>query len=310
MSALLLHAGPVPVDELCQALEAQLPDLSLRVWPEIGDPRDVEFALVSRVPHGVLQGLPNLRLVGSLHAGVDHLLRGSEWPASVHLTRPIARDGDPLMSEFILTQVLMHHRDMPSYIAAQREVRWKKLPPVPVRQRRVGFLGYGSMAAPAAALLAQVGFDVMAWARRPWPASAVTVLHGEEGLRSLLSRSDVLVNLLPLTPETENILNARLLQQLPQGARLINVGRGEHLVEQDLLAALDSGRLSSATLDVFREEPLAPDSPLWRHPRIVVTPHACRSVDVADVVAQFAASVRRLRQGLAPLDLVDTRAGY
>src|SRR5690606_8070327 len=118
---------PVPVDELRQALEVRLPDMPLRIWPDVGNPREIEFALVSRIPVSALRALTNLRLVGSLHAGVDHLLRGASWPRAVHLTRPIARQGDPLMSEFILTQVLLHHRDMPAYLAAQRDRRWRKL---------------------------------------------------------------------------------------------------------------------------------------------------------------------------------------
>ncbi|WP_234195303.1 2-hydroxyacid dehydrogenase [Pseudacidovorax sp. NFM-22] len=309
--ALLLHAGPVPLPELRAAVQAHCGDeLPVRIWPDVGDAAEIEFALVSRIPHGALQGLPRLRLVGSLHAGVDHLLREGGIPAAVPLTRPVPQAGDVLMNEYVLTQVLQLHRELPAYALDQREGRWRKRAPLPVRERRVGFLGFGAMAAPAARLLRQVGFDVAAWARRARAEDGIHVFEGAAGLQALLARSQILVNLLPLTPDTENLIDARLLAQLPRGASLLNVGRGEHVVDADLLAALDGGHLATAVLDVFRQEPLPPDSPFWQHPRVVVTPHACRRVDIDDVVAQFAQEVARVQAGLPPLRAVDRAAGY
>ncbi len=308
--ALLLHPGPVPLLELQQALHAQLPEVPVHVWPELGDAGAIEYALVSRIPEGAFARLPALRLVGSLHAGVDHLLRDVSLPASVPLTRPMAEHGDDLMNEYILAQVLQHHRHLPAYAAAQRACRWDKRMPVPARDRRVGFLGFGAMAAPAAKLLARVGFDVAAWARRPRADAPVPVFHGGAGLSELLARSQILVNLLPLTHQTESIIDARLLAQLPRGAALVNVGRGEHVVDEDLMAALDSGQLSGATLDVFRQEPLPVDDPLWRHAGVQITPHACRKVDVREVVAQFAAEVQRERSGAPLRHAVDRASGY
>lgn len=307
---MLLQAGPVPLDELQRTVREYLPGLPVRVWPDLGDASAIEYALVSRIPEGALGALPRLRLVGSLHAGVDHLLNDSSLPSHVPVTRPMPRGGDPLMSEYILAQVLQHHRHFPAYAAAQRAGRWEKLPPMAARERTVGFLGYGAMAAPAAALVAQVGFDVAAWARRPRPAAKVRVFDGEAGLQALLARTQIMVNLLPLTALTAGIIDARLLSQLPRGAILINVGRGEHVVEADLLAALDEGRLAWASLDVFRHEPLPAHSALWRHPHLLVTPHACRRVDVAEVVAQFATEVERARRDEPLLYGVDRSAGY
>jgi glyoxylate/hydroxypyruvate reductase A len=308
--ALLLHPGPVPLGDLQQAIESHCGGLPVRVWPDVGDPADIEFALVSRIPAGVLPSLPRLRLVGSLHAGIDHLLRPGGVPPGVPLTRPVPSGGDVLMNEYVLAQVLHLHREMPAYARAQRELRWQKLAVLPASARTVGVLGFGAMAAPAARLLRSIGFDVMAWARHPRPDEPLPVVHGPEGLRQLLARSQILVNLLPVTPATENLIDASLLAQLPRGASLLNVGRGEHVVEDALLAALDAGQLSAAVLDVFRQEPLPPESPLWRHPRILITPHACRVVDIHEVVAQFAEEVDRVRRGLEPRHAVDRAAGY
>jgi glyoxylate/hydroxypyruvate reductase A len=308
--ALLLHPGPVPLASLRGALDSSLPGLPVRLWPEIGDPAGIRYALVSRVPQGALASLPGLRLAGSLHAGIDHLLRDSGLPRNVPLTRPVPEGGDAAMSEYILAQVLSHHRNLPAYARAQREARWRRRPLVAAGQRTVSFLGLGAMASPAAELLRQVGFDVAAWVRRPREGAAIPVFHGPDGLRALAARSQILVNMLPLTDATENIVDASLLALLPPGAALVNVGRGEHVVDADLLAALDRGHLSAATLDVFRTEPLPPDSPFWRHPGISITPHACRQVDVAAVVAQFAEEIQRVERGEAPLRAVDRQAGY
>ncbi|MBN9409924.1 MAG: glyoxylate/hydroxypyruvate reductase A [Burkholderiales bacterium] len=317
---LLLHPGPVPLPLLEAALRPRLAALpqpvALRVWDGAGDvPPDLlagaRYALVSRIPAGVLARLSALQLVGSLHNGVDHLLGDVSFPPHVRLTRPVAEaGGDALMNEFILTQVLRHHRDMPAYASAQQRQQWLRLDLLPIARRRVGLLGLGSMGLAAALYLQRVGFDVAGWTRRPREDAGVPVFHGEDGLAALLARSDILVNLLPLTPATQDLLDARRLAQLPRGAALINVGRGQHVVDADLIAALDSGQLAAATLDVFRTEPLPPDDALWGHPAITITPHASRRVPVTDVVAQFTDNIARLQQGLPPQHTVDRDAGY
>ena len=198
--ALLLHPGPVPLqplkDALLRALDANALSADLRVWPAIGDAQDIHWALVSRIPDGELARLPALQLMGSLHAGIDHLLADAALPAQVPLTRPVPEGGDTLMNEFILAQVLRHHRDMPTYAQAQQQQQWLRLDLMPLAERRVGFLGLGAMGLPAARYLARVGFDVAGWARLPRPASDVPVFHGEGGLQQLLARSQILVNLL------------------------------------------------------------------------------------------------------------------
>ena len=310
MSALLLHPGPVPVETLRAALARALPGLPVRLWPDCGDVDEIDVALVSRIPDGALARLPKLRMVASLHAGIDHLLRDAALSPAIPITRPVSAHGDALMNEYILAQVLHHHRDMPAYAQAQAEARWIRREILPVSQRRVGFLGLGAVGLPAAQLLARVGFDVAGWARRERAGGEFAVFHGEQGLRALVERSQILVNLLPLTPQTENIIDAHLLSWLPEGAAVINVGRGQHVVDAALMAALDGGRLAGATLDVFRTEPLPSDDPLWRHPGITITPHASRRVSVDEVVTLLAANFARLQAGLPLLHTVDRSAGY
>jgi len=319
-SVLLLHPGPVPLPALEAALRPRLAALAqpvtMRVWDGTGEaPADtagqIHYALVSRLAPGVLARWPALELVGSLHNGVDHLLADAAFPTHVPLTRPVAgAGGDALMNEFILTQVLRHHRDMPAYAQAQQGQQWLRRDLLPIAERRVGFLGLGSMGLAAASYLHKAGFDVAGWTRRPRADGAVKAFHGDEGLAALLARSDILVNLLPLTPATENLLDARRLALLPPGAALINVGRGQHVVDADLIAALDSGHLAAATLDVFRTEPLPAGDPLWRHPAVTVTPHASRRVPIQEVVTQFVDNIARLQNGQAPQHTVDRDAGY
>lgn len=308
--ALLLHCGPVDKTRLLSALAQHLADVPVRVWPEIGDSEDIRLALVSRIPHGELAKLPNLRLVGSLHAGIDHLLRAGGAPATIPLTRPVPPDGDRLMSEYILAQVLQLHRSFPAYKTAQAAAHWEKLQILPTSERSVGFLGFGAMSAPAARLLHAVGFKVSAWARRVRQDASIPIFTGEDGLNAMLARSSIVVNLLPLTEATVNLIDANFLHQMRPGSSLLNVGRGEHLVDKDVLEALDSGHLSHAVLDVFRTEPLPAESPFWRHPRVTVTPHACRVVDVDAVVAQFSDDARRVLSGQAPQCVVDRSTGY
>lgn len=307
---LLLHCGPVPETRLRFALYEHLAEMPIRVWPHLGNCEDICLALVSRIPEGELAKLPNLRLVGSLHAGVDHLLRADGVPPGIPLTRPVPPHGDRLMSEYVLAQVMSLHRSFPAYAKSQESAHWEKLEILPTSERSVGFLGFGAMAAPAARLVRDVGFRVGAWVRRPRHAADIPLFHGENGLKAMLAQSSIVVNLLPLTDLTVGLIDAGFLGQMQRGSAFVNVGRGDHVVDRDLLAALDSGHLSHAVLDVFRTEPLPAESPFWRHARITVTPHACRVVDVQAVVAQFAQEARRVLSGNRPHHAVDRTAGY
>jgi len=290
-------------------LERRLGPLDLRVWPEIGDPAEIDVALVWRPPRGLLASLPNLRAIFALSAGIETLLEDPTLPDV-----PLCRMVDPslvvTMREFVLAAVLFYHRDLDLYEERQRHAFWETVLPRPAAATRVGIMGLGALGRPVAEALRDLGFTVRGWSRTPKEIRGVTCLAGRAALADFAGASDILVNLLPLTPETEAILDRRLFAALPRGAVVVNVGRGRHLVEEDLIDAIDSGHLRGALLDVFREEPLPEDHPFWRRPRIRITPHvAAYSLPetAADVVA---GNLRRLREGRPLLHAVDRMRGY
>lgn len=307
--ALLLHV-PRDVHLFVAEFRRLLPDLEIRVWPEVGDPASIEFAAVCRIPAGVLGGLPNLKLVASLLAGLEHLVGNTELPTGVPIVRSGDPAGDPAITQYVLLHVLRHHRQLPVYAQAQQECRWHQVPQPSVGERTVGFLGLGVLGLAAAQAVRAQGFPVLAWTRSARSEPDIECHHGADGLGRMLARTQILVNMLAATPETENIVDARLLAGLPAGAQFINVARGQHVVDADLLAALDSGRLAAATLDVFRTEPLPESDPLWRHPRITIMPHVARKLRAEDAIPSVVENIRRLREG-RPLNMVvDRRQGY
>ncbi|MGH7123502.1 MAG: 2-hydroxyacid dehydrogenase [Stellaceae bacterium] len=287
-----------------------IPDLEMRVFPEIGDPRDIDAALVWKPQPGLLAALPNLKLIVSLGAGVDHLLADATTPRHV----PIARLVDPYMteamSEYVLTQVLRIHRQDFAYRAQQRERVWRELSQPNASERRVGVLGLGELGSDAARKLSVLGFSVGGWSRRERRLPGIETFHGPEGLVALARRSDILVCLLPLTRETEGIMDARLLAAMPKGGVIVNAARGQHLIEADLLAALESGQIAAAVLDVFAEEPLPSAHPFWDHPKVIVTPHAAAATHAPTAAAGVAENLRRLSEGRPLINLVDPASGY
>ena len=194
--------------------------------------------------------------------------------------------GDPMMTEYVVMHVLRFHRDMPAYQISQSKREWRRARIVRPEERRVGFLGYGMMAQAPAAVLRSLGFKVSAWVRTPRPAGDIAIFRGPDQLEPFLNQTDIAVCLLPLTRETEGILCARTFAMMPKGAMLVNVGRGKHVVDKDLIAALDSGQLAYAALDALWPEPLPPESPLWSHPRVTIMPHVARRPTVAQLVAR------------------------
>ncbi len=292
------------------ALRAVLPGERIHVWPDIPDPAAIDVALVAQPPAGALRPFANLRLIQSLWMGVDGLLADATLPRGV----PLARLVDPgmlaAMSETVLACVLDWHRKHYRYRAQQRERRWRPLRQALASDRTVGLLGLGELGRDAAAKLAALGFGVCGWSRRPKALAGVECFAGEDGLRALLARSGALVCLLPLTEQTRGILNTEAFARLPEGACLINVGRGAHLVERDLIAALDSGHLAHAYLDVFATEPLPADHPFWAHPGITLTPHVAALTEPRTAAAVVAENVQRVRRGQTARDLVDLASGY
>lgn len=286
------------------------PEREFRIWPDIGDPAAIDYAIVWRPPPGLLASLPRLKLILSLGAGVDHLLSDPHLPRHV----PVVRLVDPhlvdAMSEFVALGVLRLHRQDFDYLAQQRAGEWRERDQKNAGERPVGILGFGTIGQAAGRKLRALGFPVAGWSRSPRQIEGFSTYDGASGFAAFLAVSEILVCLLPLTPETEGILNAATFAQLPRGAGLVNAGRGGHLVEADLIPALDSGQLSGAVLDVFREEPLPPDHAFWRHPRILVTPHIAGVTNPSTAAPIMIDAIRRFEAGEPVPNVVDPARGY
>jgi glyoxylate/hydroxypyruvate reductase A len=287
----------------------QLPELPIRIWPDNGDVGEVEYLAFMHPDFNALPAFPNLKAMFSRAAGVDDIVKHPKLPR-VPLGKVEPPGGDPMMTEYVVMHVLRLHRDMPGYQAAQARREWIRVPIARPEQRRVGFLGFGMMAKAPALILKSLGFPVSAWVRSPRQAEEVPVFHGSDQLEAFLNQVDIAVCLLPLTPETEGIFCARTFAMMPRGAMLVNVGRGKHVVDKDLIAALDAGQLSYAALDALYPEPLPPESPLWAHPKITVMPHVARRPTVAQLVTEIVANIRSLEAGRGLLQEVDIKLGY
>ncbi len=284
--------------------------IEVRVWPEIGNPADIDFALVWRPAPGLLAALPNLKLILSLGAGIDHVLVDPLLPFGVPIVRLVDPNLIAAMSEFVVLQVLRLHRKDLDYRAQQQTGIWRELPQKNAGERPVGILGFGEIGRDAGRKLKGLGFPVAGWTRHPRQVAGFSTYAGAADLPRLLAGSEILVCLLPLTGETEGILCARTFALLPRGAGLVNAGRGGHLVEADLIPALASGQLSAAALDVFREEPLPPAHPFWQHPRILITPHIAGITNPATAAPIVLDNIRRFEEGRPLLHRVDPARGY
>jgi glyoxylate/hydroxypyruvate reductase len=291
------------------AFKEQIPDLPIRFWPDVGEAKDIEYLAFMHPDFDKLPAFPNLKAMFSRSAGVESFVEHPKLP-KVPLGKVEPPGGDPMMTEYVIMHVLRFHRDMPGYQAAQAKGEWRRVPIVRPEQRRVGFLGFGMMAKAPALVLQSLGFKVSAWVRSPRKGEEVPIFHGSDQLAPFLAQTDIAVCLLPLTPETEGIFCARTFAMMPRGAMLVNIGRGKHVVNDDLIAALDSGQLSYAALDALWPEPLPPDNPLWRHPKVTVMPHVARRPTVGQLVTEVAANLRSLKAGGKLLQEIEVKRGY
>lgn len=314
MSGPILLCGDVGAAELAlwrEALYAALPGRTLLTERDPAADRAIEIALVANPAAGALQGLPRLRLIQSLWAGVDRLLADASVPPGV----PIARMVDPLMSaamaETALWAVLALQRDFFAYARAQQRGEWQPLPQRRAEEWPVLVLGLGQIGAGVARRLAGNGYPVTGWSGRPHAGiDGVRCISGEPALREALGAASVVVNLLPLTAATRGVLDARCFAAMRPGTHLVNLARGAHLVEADALAALAAGRLGELVLDVFTTEPLPAGHPFWSHPRVTVLPHVAAQTDRRSAAAIAAANIARAESGVEPLYLVDRARGY
>ena len=292
-----------------QNFAEQLPDLEIRIWPEVGEAADIEYLAFIRPDFDILPALPNLKAMFSRSAGVEGFINHRNLPR-VPLGKVEPAGGDPMMTEYVVMHALRLHRDLPAYQAAQANREWLRRPIVRPEERRIGFLGYGMMAKAPALVLKALGFPVSAWVRGPKANAEIPIFHGPDQLEPFLKQTDIAVCLLPLTRETEGIFCARTFAMMPRGAMLVNVGRGRHVVEADLIAALDAGQLSHAALDALWPEPLPPENPLWLHPKVTIMPHVARRPTVRQLATEIASNIRSVEGGGRLLQEIDKSLGY
>jgi len=293
-----------------RALKEELPDLEIRSWDNPGDLDEIEYALLWKPPHGILKKFSKLKAVFSMGAGVDALLSDPELPTDVPLCRMVDESLTQGMVEYSVLHVLRHHRDQPLLEEMQRSRTWDAFASPLASERKVGVMGVGVIGGAVANALVKIGFRVSGWSRGPRNIPGVDCHHGPVGLREFLKDVEILVCLLPLTEETEGILNTELFSQMPKGSCLINAGRGGQQVEEDIVSALESGQLAYVTLDVFQEEPLPKDHPFWSHPRVTITPHNAAITAAQSATKIVVENIRRLTAGEMPLNVVNLNAGY
>jgi glyoxylate/hydroxypyruvate reductase A len=274
------------------------------------DPAQIDIALVACPKPGILGALPRLQLVQSMFMGVDPLLADARFPRTVMLARLIDTGMVNAMGETAIAHILDWHRHHYAYRQDKLARRWNRLGQHLPSDRMIGILGMGELGTSVSQRLLALGFGVCGWSRRPRQVPGVQGFHGDAGLQALLAQSDALVCLLPLTAQTRGVMNAANLARMKPGGCIINLARGAHAVVPDVLAALDSGRLAHAYLDVFEVEPLPQDSPLWAHPGVTITPHAAAITEPRTAIQRIAANIELFRAGKPLPNLVDFGAGY
>ena len=308
--ALLFIAPDLEIPPYVEQLLILDPELDIRIWPEIGDADDIELALTWNHPLGELRNFKNLKCIASFGAGVDHILRDPNLPQGVPVTRVVESSMPQFMSEYVILSALNYCRQFDIYKNDKLEKRWQPRIPLLARNICIGIMGLGQLGADAATKLVKLGFAVYGWSRTPKTIPGVLSFAGDDALADFLTQANVLICLLPLTSATRGILNRNTFKILPPGAYIINVARGEHLVEKDLLDALESGHLSGACLDVFNVEPLPEDHPFWNHPNIMITPHISSLTDPKAVIPQILENYYRMKSGNPLLHVVDVERGY
>ena len=307
--SIILRVGPAHQSRWKSTLAAQLPELGVRLWDEPGNDEDIRYAVVWRPPAGGLRRFTNLECIVSIGAGIDHVYADPELPA-VPIIKTVGNVLRQRMREYVCAQVLRFHRGLDLLDEAAARSQWAPRADPPADQRVVGIMGLGSMGLLCAQTLASLGFAVHAWTRSPRAVPDIKTWAGPAEFDDFLATVDILVCLLPLTDATRSILSAKTFSRLKPDACLINVGRGDHLVEDDLIPALESGQLRAAALDVFQIEPLPQEHPFWDHPNVHVTPHVASLISPDLGATLIANNLRRFIAGESVPDLVPVGRGY
>jgi glyoxylate/hydroxypyruvate reductase A len=309
-ATLLFCSEQDPKDLWLPALKECLPEVEIRAYPETGALEDIDYALVYWPPHGLLASLPNLKVILSIAAGCDHILSDPTHPRDLPIVRMVDTYLKAMMSEYAVYGVLHFHREFDRYRSEQLNSVWSRGWPEYTPDIHVGILGLGAIGQDVADKLGHLGFRVHGWSRRAKEVAGVDCHVGDAGLVEMLGLCKFIVCVLPLTPETEGILNAERFAAMPKGSYLVNIARGGHVVDDDLLAALDSGHLGGAFLDVFNQEPLSADHPYWQHEKVFMTPHVAGELVPRSCANSVARSVRQHLAGEALDNLLDRERGY
>lgn len=307
--SIVYKADPVRGAIWADLFARRMPELPFHIWPDIGDPDAVRYLAAWQPPEDIAARFPNLEVLFSTGAGTDHFDLAAVPPA-LPVVRMVESGIIGGMVEYVSLAVLSIHRDWRTYLAQQRNAHWQTHRVHPAGSRRVGVLGLGVLGRAVLERLSAFGFACAGWSRSPQAIEGVETYAGQEQLPAFLARTDILICLLPLTDSTRGILSKPLFDQLPRGASLINVGRGGHLVQDDLLQALADGQLAQAILDVSEPEPLPPAHPFWTHPHVTLTPHIASMTQPETAVEAVIGNIRRHREGLPMTGLVDRARGY
>lgn len=309
--ALLVSLTDIDIQPWLKVFEAELGDMDIRVYPDVGDPCEIEYVAAWQHPFGEYKKYPNLKAIMSLGAGVDHIINDTELPSDV----PIVRMADDALTHemclYALHWTLHFHSDYYRYAKWQEKKQWLPQALVSPKNRTIGIMGLGHIGKHIAESLVNQGFNVVGWGARKKHSTGVTdYFYGKEQMSDFLNNTEILINVLPLTDATRNILTESELRQLPQGAFVINMGRGGIVNENDLLTLLNDKYISAAVLDVFGVEPLPADKPLWSHPNVFVTPHIAGQTNGETAAMLMVDNIRRIERSEAPFPLYDPVLGY
>lgn len=308
MSIVLVSTARAP-EKWASTLKEKNESLDIQIYPDVDRPEDIEFAISWKHPEGLYQNYPNLKVIASMGAGVNHILKDENLPEHVKVTRIVDDQLTKDMSHFVLLQCLAVSRNLFTHLQDQASKTWKVKSYQTPEKTSVGIMGYGVLGQAAGNVLKANGFDVRGYANTSKTVDGIKV-YGADERDEFLKNTQILVCLLPVTSKTKGILNLEVFKKLKSNAYLVNVARGEHVVEADLISAIDRGILQGASLDVFQEEPLPESHPFWNHPHIQITPHVASMTDPESVANQLLENYRRMQNGESLMNEVDVDKGY
>jgi len=299
------------MDVWSNGLQAAMPEMDIKVYPDEGDVNDIEYAVVWKHPRGILKKYPNLKAILSLGAGVDHIISDSELPKGLPIVRLVDKKLTHEMYLHSLHWVLHFHSDQYLYRIQQQSREWIQQSSVQSEDRTIGIMGLGNIGKAIGDSLVNLDFKVIGWGARPKNSTGeIEYYYGHEQLSEFLSQTDILINILPLTENTKNILTKNELKLLPKGSFIINIGRGGIINENDLLSFLDSGHINAAALDVFAQEPLPENNSLWGHSSVYITPHIAGQSNPGSAAKTIAENIRLIEKGESPYPIYSLNSGY